>query len=140
MKQEKRGLQEKSKRIALDRLCSMSGLLLSIACCVALIHVEFRIQDQQRMISQTTTVCDQMETKILRKLQQKYKQWGDMAGENWQKQTGELFRAFCSRHAAFANHQGLIAQSKINTLTAQCPSKTGNDSTFPPPYLYLGKL
>ena len=94
MKQEKRGLKEKSKRKALDRLCSMSGLVLSIACCVALIHVELRIQDQQRVIKQTTTVCDQMETEILRKLQQKYKQWGDRAEENWQKQTGKLFLLF----------------------------------------------
>ena len=91
MKQEKRVLQEKSKRKALDRLCSMSGLLLSIACCVALIHVELRIQDQQRVISQTTTtVCDQMEAEILQKIQKNNKQWGDMTGDNWPRRTGNL--------------------------------------------------
>ena len=31
--------REMARRTPLDRLCCMSGLLLSIACCVALIHV-----------------------------------------------------------------------------------------------------
>ena len=79
MKQGKTDLQEMSGRRSLDRFYCTSGLLLSIACCVALIHVEFRIQEQQRLISQTTTVCDKMETEILRKVQQNFKQWGGMA-------------------------------------------------------------
>ena len=90
MKEDKRAVREKTGRKALDRLCSMLGLLLSIACCVALVHVEFRIKEQQRLISHTTTVCDQMETEILRKVQQKYRQWGDMTGESWEGRTGEM--------------------------------------------------
>ena len=93
MKQEKQVFHEKSRRQTLDRLCSLSGLLLSLACCIALLRVELRMQEQQRVISQTTTVCDQMETEILRKIQENYKQWGDMAGESWLENTGKLVRA-----------------------------------------------
>ena len=90
MKQEKTDCKEKSRRTPLDRLCCMTGLVLSIACSIAIIHVEFRIQDQQRLISQTTTIYDQMETEILRKLQQNYKRWGDPRGKTWQKNTGRF--------------------------------------------------
>ena len=90
MKQEKTDCKEKSRRTPLDRLCSMSGLLLSIACSVAIIHVEFRIHEQQRLISQTTTIYHQMETEILRKLQQNDKRWGDPRDKTWQKNTGRF--------------------------------------------------
>ena len=90
MKQGKTDLQETTGRTSVDRFCFTSGLLLSIACCVALIHVEFRIQEQQRLISKTTTVCDKMETGILRKVQQNFKQWGGVAGEKTQENTGRL--------------------------------------------------
>ena len=90
MKQGKTDLQETSGRTSLDRLYSTSGLLLSIACCVALIHVEFKIQEQQRLISQTATVCDKMETEILRKVQQNFKRCGGMAGEKTQENKGKL--------------------------------------------------
>ena len=46
----------------------MSGLLLSVLCCTALIHVELRIQEHNRLILHSATVCDQMEAEILRKL------------------------------------------------------------------------
>ena len=88
MKLEKTDRQEKTWRTPLDRLCCTSGLLLSIACCVAVIHVEFRIQEQQRLITHTTTVCNQMETEILRKVQQNFKRWGEMAEEITQRNKG----------------------------------------------------
>ena len=44
-----------------------SGLLLSIACCIALIHLELRIQEHHQL-------CSQMETQILR-AQQKNGRW-----------------------------------------------------------------
>ena len=114
MKQEKTDRQEKTGRIALDRLCCTSGLLLSIACCVAVIHVEFRIQEQQRLISQTTTVCDQMETEILRKVQQNFKRWGGMAEEITQRNTGRDKNVlFYSSHNIWAYYKtGFV--KKIN--------------------------
>ena len=90
MKQGKTDGQETTGRTSLDRWCYTSGLLLSIASCVALINVEFRIQEQQRLISQTTTVCDKMETEILRKVQQNFKRCGGMAGEKTQENKGRL--------------------------------------------------
>ena len=88
MKQEKQVFHEKSRRQTFDRLCSVLGLLLSIACSIALLRVELRMQEQQRLISHTTTVCDQMETEILRKIQQNYKSCGNMAGDGWEENTG----------------------------------------------------
>ena len=90
MKQANTDRQEKIGRISLDRLCCRSGLLLSIACCVALIHLEFRIQEQQRLITQTATVCDKMETEILRKVQQNNKHWLETRGGSWQENNGKF--------------------------------------------------
>lgn len=90
MKQEKQVFHEKSRRQTLDRLCSVSGLLLSLACCIALLRVELRMQEQQRVISHTTTVCDQMETEILRKIQRNYKQWGETIDRNRQDNASKL--------------------------------------------------
>ena len=91
MKEEREEVpHEKSRRQTFDRLCSVSGLLLSLACCIALLHVELRIQEQQRVISHTTTVCDQMETEILRKIQRNHKQRGETIDENRQDKTGKL--------------------------------------------------
>ena len=90
MKQANTDRQQKIGRTLLDRLCCTSGLLLSIACCVALIHVEFRIQEQQRLITQTTTVCDKMGTEILRKVQQNNKHWLETRGGSWQENNGKF--------------------------------------------------
>ena len=92
MKQENTGRQEKIRQTSLDRLCYTSGLLLSIACCVALIHVEFRIQEQQQLILQTTTVCDEMETEILVKVQQNNKHWLEKRGGSvsWRENEGKF--------------------------------------------------
>ena len=65
---EKRS-KETERRKALNILCSRSALLLSVVSCIALIHVELRIQEHHRLISHSVTSCDQMETEILRKLQ-----------------------------------------------------------------------
>ena len=90
MKEEREVPHEKSRRQTFDRLCSLSGLLLSLACCIALLRIELRMQEQQRVISHTTTVCDQMETEILRKIQRNYKQWGETIDGNRQDKTGKL--------------------------------------------------
>ncbi|XP_068677026.1 uncharacterized protein [Montipora foliosa] len=72
--------QEDKRTHRFGNLCSASGLLLSVACCIALIHVELRIQEQHRLISHSVTSCDQLETRILRKVQQDYKEWQNDKG------------------------------------------------------------
>ena len=79
MRQEKR-INETKRRIS--HLCGVSGLLLSIVCCVALVHVEFRIQEHHRLLSHPTTNCDQLEEEILRKVQQNFNRWAAATEEN----------------------------------------------------------
>ena len=69
MKHDEKGSKETERRKARDMLCSRSALLLSVVSCLALIHVELRIQEHHRLISHSVTSCDQMETELLRKLQ-----------------------------------------------------------------------
>ena len=75
MKQPSEDNKQKKRKKTLLSLCSVSALLLSVVCCMALIHVELRIQEHHRLISHSVTVCDQMETQILRKVQQNYERW-----------------------------------------------------------------
>ena len=75
MKQPSEDNNQKKTRKTLHSLCSVSALLLSVVCCMALIHVELRIQEHHRLISHSVTVCDQMETQILRKVEQNYERW-----------------------------------------------------------------
>ncbi|KAL9975058.1 hypothetical protein ACROYT_G012174 [Oculina patagonica] len=89
MEQDKEEKQT-NRRQTLNSLCSASGLLLSVVCCIALIHVELRIQEHHRLISHSVTFCDNMETEILRKVQQNYDRWQVMAtGRHWQGTKGE---------------------------------------------------
>ena len=75
----------------MDRLCSVSGLLLSVVCCIALIHVELRIQEHHRLISHSVTFCDNMEGEILRKVQEDYGKWRVMAtSRHWQATKGRF--------------------------------------------------
>ena len=70
MSQEKRISEVKRS------LCGVSGLLLSIVCCVTLVHVEFRIQKHHRRLSHPTTICDQMEEEILLQSTTKFQSMG----------------------------------------------------------------
>ena len=67
--------EQTNRRKTLDSVCFTSGLLLSVACCIALIHVELRIQEHHRLISDSVTCCDQMEAELLQKVQQSYGRW-----------------------------------------------------------------
>jgi len=86
--------KQTNRRKTLDSLCSMSGLMLSVVCCIALIHLELRIQEHHRLISYSVTCCDQMETKTLRKVQENYGRWKDIKGSHskghWQETGGEF--------------------------------------------------
>ena len=102
---EKRS-KETERRKALDILCSRSALMLSVVSCIALIHVELRIQEHRRLISHSVTSCDQMEAEILRKLQpNNYNNWQatkeSHLGGDWQETRGIkwrqlLFLSFCT--------------------------------------------
>ncbi|KAJ7360581.1 hypothetical protein OS493_015689 [Desmophyllum pertusum] len=82
--------EKQADRKTLDRLCSASGLLLSVVCCIALIHVQLTIQEHHRLISNSVTFCDQMKTEILRQVQQNYGSRQVMAtGRHWQATKGE---------------------------------------------------
>ena len=89
MKQEGRKGQRTSERKTLYSLCSVSGLLLSVACCAALIHVELRMQKYDRLISHSATFCEQMEKEILRKVQQYHGRWEAMARSQWKETRGK---------------------------------------------------
>ena len=89
MSQEKR-ISETKRRIPLGSLCSVSGLLLSIVCCVALVHVEFRIQEHHRLLSHPTTICDQKEEEFMRKVQQNFNQWAAATEEKLSEGKGKF--------------------------------------------------
>ena len=92
MKRQDKEEKQMDRRKTLDSLCSTTGLLLSVVCCIALIHVELRMQEHLRLISHSVKRCDQMETEILRKVKQYYERWQDMKGSHseghWQETRG----------------------------------------------------
>ena len=89
MNQEKR-ISKTKRRISLGSLCGMSALLLSIVCCVTLVHVEFRIQEHHRLLSNPTTICDPMEEEILRKIQQNFNRWAAATDEKLSEGKGKF--------------------------------------------------
>ena len=102
--------KKKNRRKTLNSLCSVSALLLSVACCMALIHMELRIQEHHRLISHSVTCCDQMETQILRKVQQNYEGWqvtkvdginGHLQGTNGKETFYKIFRVLILTSACF---------------------------------------
>ena len=81
-------------RTKLNSLFSASALLLSVVCCIALFHVELKIQEHHRVISQSATLCGQMEKEILQKVQQNYERWQINKGSNsegtWQEAQSKM--------------------------------------------------
>ena len=67
--------QTKGGRTRDSSMLSTPGLLLSLVFCIALIHVELRIQEHHRLITHSVAFCDQMETQILLKVEQSYAGW-----------------------------------------------------------------
>ena len=82
------------------------SFVVSVVSCLALFHVELRIQEHHRLISHSVTSCDQMKTEILRKLQpHSYKNWQatkeSHLGGDWQEIRGIkwsqlIFLSFCT--------------------------------------------
>ena len=95
MNQDKQIPQQTKRRKSLGSLCAVLGLLLSIVCCIALVHVEFRIQEHHRLLSHPTTFCDQIEKEILRKVQKNFKRWAAVTDENLSGGKGKLSHRIC---------------------------------------------
>lgn len=115
-------------------LCSVSGLLLSVMCCVALIHVELRIQEHHRLIENSVTSCDQLEKKILQKVQQNYREWqlekcSHNQGDRGQAKGMLIFPWgwFCQQFNSILPHPDLqktVVRRREITHSTPCPSST----------------
>ena len=82
MKETEKEQKQTNRRQTLNRLRSGSGLLLSVFCCVALIHQELRIQENHQMILNSANGFAKMEKEILRKVQQSTKGWHSVKPES----------------------------------------------------------
>jgi len=82
MKQQDEDDRQTNREKTLDSLYSTSGLLLSVVCFIALIHVELRMQEHHRLISHSVTCCDQKGTERIRNVQENYRRWKDMKGSH----------------------------------------------------------
>ena len=85
MKPSKKEENGSCRKQTVDSLSFRSALLLSVVCCIALIHVELRLQEHHGLISTSVTCCDQMESKILQKVH-----W-QQNNEEWQMTKGSHF-------------------------------------------------
>ena len=94
MKAQSKEEKKTNRETKFNSFCCTSGLLLSVVCCIALIHVELKIQEHHRVISQSATFCGQMEKEILQKVQQNYERWQINKDRNsdgaWQEAQGKV--------------------------------------------------
>ena len=70
MKETETADKQRNRRQTLDRLSSGSGLLLFLLCFIALIHHQLRIQENHRLILDSSELFNKLETEIFRKIQQ----------------------------------------------------------------------
>ena len=75
MEEQSKEEKKTNRKTKFNSFRCTSGLLLSVVCCIALIHVELKIQEHHRVTSQSATFCGQMEKEILQKVQQNYGRW-----------------------------------------------------------------
>ena len=94
MKVQSKEEKKTNRETKFNSFCCTSGLLLSVVCCIALIHVELKIQEHHRVISKSATFCGQVEKEILQKVQQNYERWQINKGSNsegtWQEAQGKV--------------------------------------------------
>ena len=74
MKQVRSEERHLTRVTTIDSVCCNLALLLSVASCIALIHVQLRIQEHDRLFSHPVTRSNQMETEIFR-VQQRNERW-----------------------------------------------------------------
>ena len=75
MKVQSKEDKKANRETKFNSFCCTSGFLLSVVCCIALIHVELKLQEHHRVISQSATFCDQMKKEVLQEVQQNYGRW-----------------------------------------------------------------
>ena len=75
MKAQSKEEKKTNRETKFNSFCCTSGLLLSVMCCIAVIHVELKLQEHHRVISQSATFCDQMKKEVLQEVQQNYERW-----------------------------------------------------------------
>ena len=94
MKAQSKEEKQTNRETKFNSFRCTSGLLLSVVCCIALIHVELKIQEHHRVISQSATFCGQMEKEILHKVQQNYERWqinkGRKSDGAWHETQGKV--------------------------------------------------
>ena len=94
MKEQSKEEKKTNRKTKFNRFSSTSGFLLSIVCCIALIHVELKLQEHHLVISQSATFCDQMEKEVLQEVQQNYERWQINKDRNlegtWHEAQGEV--------------------------------------------------
>ena len=66
MKQVRSEQRHLTRVTTINSMCCKSALLLSIASCIALIHVELQIQEHNRLFSHSVARSGQMKTEIFR--------------------------------------------------------------------------
>ena len=94
MKAQSKEDKKANRETKFKSFCYTSGFLLSVVCCIALIHVELKLQEHHRVISQSATFCDQMKKEVLQKVQRNYERWQINKDRNsegtWHEARGEV--------------------------------------------------
>ena len=88
MKQEGSSGKQAKGRNTLHKLCTMSSLVLSVVCWVAIIRVEVTIHQHHRLISNLATFCAQMEKDIHGKVQRYHGVSEAMKDQQWTEPIG----------------------------------------------------
>ena len=81
--------KNRQKRLKSSALFSPLSLLLSAVCCITVVHLEIKMNRQDRHISDSVTLCNQMETE-LQTLQRRW-QGSDMHAMKTKGPKGKVF-------------------------------------------------
>lgn len=103
--------KQTNKGSKLDRLLSTSGLVLSVACCIAIIHVELRLREHHRLISHSGTFFNEMEEEIRRKVQE------NSENGRWQVISGSHLKGEAKCNKVHSGNGGILLLSASNRNT-----------------------
>ena len=115
MRHQSRKEKQMNEGRKLDRLLSTSGLLLSVACCIAIIHVELRLREHHRLISHSGTFFNEMEAEIRRKVQE------NSENGRWQLGSGSHLEGEAKCNNNHSGNGGISLYSASNRNTRPRP-------------------